>query len=257
MMSVTNTHDTNTTVHSKDACEPVLIDSLATLSHELKTPLHSIVSCASLLQEQIIGPLTLKQKEYVEIISENATYMMQMARQMMDMAALEKGIFASSPALVRIKLLLNETTAVISPLLAEKQQKCVITSIEPLPETLYCDKVQVKQVLLNLLTNAHKYSPRQSNITIRVFVENDRSLVFSVHDTGCGISPKELESIFQPFYRGTCGNADDSKGVGLGLTVASKIMECHHGSIRAQSSDDKGTEFQIRFPLDPPKTSSE
>ncbi|MDO8494468.1 MAG: HAMP domain-containing sensor histidine kinase [Deltaproteobacteria bacterium] len=217
----------------------------ANLSHELRTPLSSITGFAELLAEEIDGPLNEEQKKHVTKILEGSEGLLKILTAFVDMARLESGQYPLKISQFSLKPLVDQVAQALS-LGAETS---VVNRISPEMPMVYGDVSLVQQVLLNILDNAAKYTPRGI-----IEVEASRKgemLEICVTDTGIGIAPNLLNNIFDSFYQVSKGLARDDFGTGMGLSWAKKLVETHGGHLWAKSQIGRGSRFYFTLPLKP------
>jgi NtrC-family two-component system sensor histidine kinase KinB len=222
---------------------------IATVSHELKTPLTSVRMALYLLFERTVGSLNDKQSDLVAAAREDADRLLKTLNDLLDLAKLEQG-----PSQLKLKPVspakLADSAAHSMRELAHASRITLTTEVAPnLPE-IQIDEQRLAYVFTNLITNALKYSPPNSKVKVRAQLGMTRaskpSVRFSVKDDGEGISPEHQEHIFERFYRvpGTQKN-----GAGLGLSIAREIVVAHQGEIGVLSQPGKGSEFFFVVPL--------
>jgi signal transduction histidine kinase len=233
--------------HADDHIEPsVKVDShrIAAALHEIRTPLHSIGGFAKLmLEEDVADPAT--RKEFLTLMVQQSE---SLNRQIEDLS----GILNNSFGLVSVEKesvsaaqLISESVDGIRTI-ADQKKSLIHRSIPPSLPQIYADVLRIKQVMVNLLTNAIKYSPEKSNILVKAEA-HDKELLVQVMDRGCGIPESEIPRIFERYYRGT--NHTDIPGMGLGLYVCRQIIEAHNGRIWVESIEGQGTTFSFTLPL--------
>jgi signal transduction histidine kinase len=220
-------------------------DLLSEVVHELRTPLTSIrgYSKMLLLAEGIDQE---KKLEFVETIHRESIRLGQMINDFLDLARLESGRTYMAQKPVNMSEVISETLTMLQPQAAERQVSIALQAPETLP-TMTGDADRLKQVMVNLVSNAVKYNREGGRIDIEVNVRKDE-LNIAVRDTGRGIPEEDLPHIFEKFYR-----VDDpeqqAKGTGLGLSVAKHIIEAHGGTISVQSVWGQGSTFAFTLPL--------
>jgi len=220
-------------------------DLLSEVVHELRTPLTSIrgYSKMLLLAEGIARE---KELEFAETIHREAIRLGQMINDFLDLARLESGRTYIAQEPVNMTEILSETLAILQPQAAERRVSIALQVPETLP-TIIGDPVRLKQVMVNLVSNAVKYNHEGGRVDIEVKVGEDE-LNVAVKDTGRGIREEDLPHIFEKFYR-----VDDPeqqiKGTGLGLSITKHIVEVHGGTISVQSVKGQGSTFSFTLPL--------
>ncbi|RME63188.1 MAG: GAF domain-containing protein [Nitrospirae bacterium] len=222
---------------------------LANMSHELRTPLNAIIGFSDLLSKEIAGPLTEKQRQYVQDILQAGQHLLGLINDILDLSKVEAGV---------VTLHLEDfspTTLVEEALLfvKEKAQKHRITidvSTEGAPPMVRADRKRIKQVLVNLLSNAVKFTPEGGRVQVVCRAVEADQVEFSVTDTGPGIRPEDMEKLFQPFQQ--LGEVTKKKeGTGLGLAISKKLVEAHGGRIWCESEVGRGSRFAFRIPIGP------
>jgi signal transduction histidine kinase len=221
-----------------------------TLSHELKTPLTSIIAAAGLLEEELQTAPDESHLKLIQTIIRNANSLESRLAELMDIVKTGSGKIQLQFEPVDIKSLILGTCLQISPLLHSKEQKLTTDLSDSLP-IIQGDGQRLEQVLLNLMNNAVKFTPNGGNITIKVRKE-DTGLVVAVRDDGIGIAKEQQDKLFKPYSR---LNADRQHhpGLGLGLALSKQVIELHGGRIWVESESGKGSTFSFSLPLRPAK----
>jgi signal transduction histidine kinase len=219
-------------------------DLISELVHEIRTPLTSITTIAYLLER---SELTEEQRtSLARTISEETMRLSDMATSFLDLARLESGRMVFLPEPISIPQILQECVNVVEPKAYEMGICIHIEVPQDILPALEADRDKIKQVLLNILSNAVKYNRYEGTIEIRAWKE-DQFIYISIRDTGPGIPENELPHIFEKFYRAK-GTEKSVSGTGLGLSICKKIIENHGGTIEVQSSVDVGSTFIIKIP---------
>ncbi|MBE9229786.1 GAF domain-containing protein [Phormidium sp. LEGE 05292] len=232
---------------------------IANTSHELRTPLTAILGFSSVLLEECFGKLNPKQKEYVDRIYSSGQYLLELINDILDMSRIEAGRLELDPQIVFIK----EITENVVSLIRERaiaQGLSLQVEIASDLEYLVADPIRLKQILINLLTNAVKFTPKGS-VGLRVYrsceTVNDcttEKVNFTVWDTGIGIDPTDQVKLFSPFSQIHTSLSRQFSGTGLGLAIARRLAELHGGSITLESRLGKGTSFTLQMPLFAPSS---
>ncbi len=221
---------------------------LASMTHELRTPLHSIITCSNMGIENMLGTLTEKQMEYMQLINQSGEHLLNMIDDLLDLAKIESGKLILTPRRINILHVIQETCAMMLPQFKKKQQHFYLCVDDKFPATIQADATRLKQVFLNLLSNAHKFTPEQACIEVSCGF-NAEEMVVQVKDTGMGIPAEELEKIFEPFEQASNKTEfAQKKGTGLGLSIAKSITEMHGGRLDVQSALGKGSVFSVVLP---------
>jgi len=233
--------------HADAHNEPSLkIDSnrVAAVLHEIRAPLHSISGFAKLMLEQdVADPAT--RKEFLTIMAQQSE---SLNRQVEDLSGILNnsfGLVSIDKEVVNASRLISEAVDGIKTI-ADQKKSLIHRNIPPSLPEIEADTMRIKQVIVNLLNNAIKYSPERSNILVKADIRESELLV-QVMDRGCGIPEAEIPRIFDRYYRGT--NHTDIPGMGLGLYVCRQIIEAHHGRIWVESVAGQGTTFSFTLPL--------
>ncbi|TVQ13130.1 MAG: sensor histidine kinase [Leptolyngbya sp. DLM2.Bin27] len=218
---------------------------LAMISHELRTPLNSILGLSALLSRQVVGSLNPKQIEYLNYINGSGEHLLAIISDILDLSKVESGQEHLRLTQVSLPGLCQSCLAMVQPRAAEKaiELNCDIAA-----DALTCmaDERRLRQMLLNLLSNALKFTP-QGQITLTV--QNRDALVeFRVEDTGIGIPADRLEQIFQPFTQLDHDLNRQYDGAGLGLALTQQLAQLHGGYLRVESAVDQGSCFFLYLP---------
>jgi len=219
---------------------------LANISHELRTPLNAIIGFSEIMQSGMFGALGLpKYNEYCRDIHDSGAYLLGVINDVLDMSRIEAGRMSLSVEPLDLNDLLDESIRVVSAQ-ARDQKITVETDIGQNLE-LRADRRSMKQILLNLLSNAFKFTPSGGQITVRVRQVGDR-IAFAIQDTGIGIPPESIAKLGRPFEQVQNQFTKSHKGSGLGLAITRSLAELHGGRLRIRSQEGKGTIVAIRLP---------
>jgi signal transduction histidine kinase/ActR/RegA family two-component response regulator len=229
---------------------------LANMSHELRTPLNSVIGFSEVLIDGLMGEMPPEQKECVENILLSGEHLMALINDVLDLSKIEAGHMTLVPEPLDVKGLIGDVEKTVEPMFKEKSQALMIDCRDDLP-TLTADRVRLRQILLNLLSNAHKFTPENGEITLSCSLTDDATMGFSVIDTGIGIRPEDQEIIFEEFRQADGTAAREVEGTGLGLAISKRLVEMHNGSIWLESDYGKGTTFSFLLPLDGPSSEEE
>jgi signal transduction histidine kinase len=219
---------------------------LANMSHELRTPLNAIIGFSELLSERMFGEINAKQAEYLSDILESGRHLLSLINDILDLSKIEAGRME----LEATDFDLPSAIANALILVRERAQRRAITLGRAVDErlgTIRADERKVKQVLLNLLSNALKFTPEGGRIDVRAAIQNGWAEI-SVADTGVGIAPEDQSAVFEEFRQ--VGPASKKvEGTGLGLAISRKFIELHGGRIWVESQVGKGSTFAFTLPL--------
>lgn len=221
---------------------------LATMSHELRTPLNAIIGFADILDEEVFGPLANdQQREYLGLIRESGGHLLQLVNDLLDMSKLEAGHFHIVAEPFALLPVIERCTRLMGAQVEKGKLKLVVDVPEGLPE-LVADQRAVRQVLINLLSNACKFTEPEGSVTVRARKDGP-TLVLSVIDSGIGISPADLKRLGQPFFQANGSYDRNHQGTGLGLSVVKGLCELHDGTWSVSSVEGEGTTVTVRMPF--------
>lgn len=225
---------------------------VAKVSHEFRTPLNMIIGLTDLLMEtpDVYGDrLPAPLLEDLKIVHRNCTHLSSMINDVLDISQAESGRLSLRREWVDLRQDIATSLTVVQPLIEKKKLALEVRLDENIAE-VYCDRTRIRQVLLNLVSNAARYT-EQGQIRVEL-VRVDQCAQVSVRDTGPGIPPEDVERIFDPFYQGSNGVWRDRNGSGLGLTISRQFVELHGGKIWVESELGCGSTFSFRLPFVPP-----
>jgi PAS domain S-box-containing protein len=221
-------------------------DFMSMVSHELRTPLTSILGYVDLLRGGHGGPLEPSQDQMLEVVDRNAHRLLDLIDDIVTLDRLESGRIPLEPSDVEVAHLVEQVVAAVSPLASTRGQH-LVTDVRPGTGVLVGDASQLERVLLNLTSNAVKFTPRDGSI--RVVADGDAEHVrLTVIDTGMGIPADEQPRIFTRFFRSSLARAGAVPGTGLGLVIARSIVEAHRGTIELVSAEGEGTVVTVTLP---------
>lgn len=218
---------------------------IANISHDLRTPLNSIIGFSELLSNKIFGDLNPKQYEYVEDIRISGLHLLGMINEVLDISKIESHTIKLNLTEIDLSILINEVCNILNPSINKKHIKFIIN----MPEKLLFngDYVKIQQVLLNLLGNAIKFSTDDSEIKIDALNKNNK-IIIKVKDNGIGIDEKYHKKIFNKFFQIENSMSKTEPSTGLGLTITKEFVKLHKGKIEVESEQGKGTLFTITLP---------
>jgi two-component system cell cycle sensor histidine kinase PleC len=219
---------------------------LANVSHELRTPLNAIIGFSELLQRRFYGALTAQQEEHVGHIHHSGQLLLSLVDDLLDLAVAEAGRELHEET-VDLGDLLAGCVKLLEPR-ARANGVTLALEAPQQPVVLLGDTVKLKQVLLNLLTNAVKFTPAGGSVTARLDASAAGAVAVVIADTGIGISADEIEHILQPFGQAQDRRAHPHQGAGLGLPLAKALVELHGGRLSIESVLDAGTSVIVELP---------
>ncbi len=220
---------------------------LANMSHELRTPLNGILGFSELLVDERIGPLSPKQREYIQDIHECGKHLLQLINNVLDLSKVEAGKMDVHPESFAPGALIAAVYSVIVPL-ARKRQITLHPPAGSLDDTVWLDPQKFKQILFNLLSNAVKFTEPGGQVHVLVEPVGPERWRLAVRDTGVGIDEADLGRLFQAFSQLDAGLARRHEGTGLGLALTRKLVELQGGRIDVQSRRGAGTTFTVQLP---------
>jgi PAS domain S-box-containing protein len=222
---------------------------LACMSHELRTPLNAIIGFSDLLQTEMFGPLGSDQYlEYAADINRSGHHLLELVNDILDMARIEAGMVALQEETIDIATLIREAVDLASGPVLATTHKFDVRLRESLP-LLIADRRRMRQVLINLIGNAVKFTPSSGRIKIAVG-EDERHMSITVTDTGIGIAPDKIDGLCQPFSQIESAASRRYEGGGMGLFITKALVERHGGDLRIASRLGQGTTVTISLPPD-------
>ena len=221
---------------------------LASMSHELRTPINALLGYTSLMRDHIYGSLNERQEESLDRMYGASQHLLELVNDILDLAKIEAGKMPVYVDEVDLKMLLKELAQTIEPMIRRKSIELTMDIGSDLP-ILQTDRTKVKQILLNLLSNAVKFT-HEGEVGVRArSLEEEERVEVEIYDTGIGISPEDLDTIFDDFRQIDQSSTREYGGTGLGLSITRKLLKLLGGTIRVESEVGDGTCFFVRFPL--------
>lgn len=225
---------------------------LSNMSHEIRTPMNAIIGFTKVLLKT---ELTAKQKEYLSAIKVSGDALTVLINDILDLAKVDAGRMTFEQIPFKMETSLSAMLHLFEPKIQEKNLELIKIYDKNIPEVLIGDPVRLHQVILNLVSNAVKFTSKgKITVSVNLLKENEESVTieFTVSDTGIGISDEKMETIFEVFQQASSGTSRLYGGTGLGLAIVKQLVEPQGGSISVKSKLDEGTAFS--FILDFPKT---
>lgn len=220
---------------------------LATMSHELRTPLNSIIGFTGILQQEMVGPLNAEQKKELGMVRNSSSHLLNLINDVLDISKIEAGqlTVASEPCDLRAAI---EKVVQNMRILSEKKGLVLEADVKPEVGQITSDQRRVEQIILNLVSNAIKFTDSGS---IRIECGRDgEEYIISISDTGIGIKRADLDQIFQPFFQIDSGIVRQREGTGLGLSICKKILDLLGGRIWVESEWGRGSTFSFALPVE-------
>ena len=221
---------------------------LATMSHELRTPLNAIMGFSEVMHAEVLGPIgSAKYKDYAGTIHESGRHLLNLINEILDLSRIEAGKYELSEQRVR----LADVTEDCHRLLKLRAEAKGLEIIEDVPDGLpsvWADERAMRQICLNLMSNALKFTPKGGRITVTVDTVASGGQRLSVRDTGPGIPADEIPKVLQPFGQGSLAHKTAEGGTGLGLSIVQSLIELHGGTFELKSELRRGTQAIVILP---------
>ena len=222
---------------------------IARVSHEIRTPLNMILGITeSIIENEEVyeGEVPLDLLDDIRIIQRNSGHLLSLVNDVLDLTRAETSQLVLHREWIDLAVEIAKSVEIVVPLARKKHIELHADLPAALP-TVFCDATRIRQVILNLVSNAVRYT-EQGRVSISARWD-EKWLIVSVEDTGAGIDPEDAERVFEPFYRGKAGASQQAAGSGLGLSVSRQLVELHGGKIWLESRPGRGSTFFFRLPL--------
>ncbi|CTQ45611.1 PAS domain-containing sensor histidine kinase [Roseibium aggregatum] len=230
-----------------EAANKAKSEFLANISHELRTPLNAIIGFSDIMTQEMFGPVgTDRYSDYCKDIYSSGTYLLNVINDILDMSKIEAGRMSIETETVNASESAEDASRIVTGAATEKNITVTTDVVENV--SVHADKRALKQILLNLLANAVKFTPDNGTVTLRARPRGDK-LHFEVIDTGIGISERDIERLAQPFVQVENQFTKTHQGSGLGLAIARSLVELHGGALVIKSEVKKGTTVSFTLPL--------
>ncbi len=221
---------------------------LSNMSHDMRTPMNAIMGFTSLANANIDNKE--KVKEYLQKITKSGNHLLSLINNILDMSHIESGKMVLNEREENLAEILHDLERMLQPQLEKKNLDFFIDTCEVREELVYCDRIRLEQVLLNIFNNAIKYTESGGMISVRIIQKENQqreygNYEFYIKDTGKGMSKEFLQHVFEPFEREEKNDSDDTQGTGLGLSIVKNIIDMMNGKIEVISEKGKGSEFII------------
>jgi signal transduction histidine kinase len=230
-----------------EAASRTKTEFLATMSHELRTPLNAIIGFSELMIHGVLGPIDNPQyREYLDDIHQSGKHLLSIINDILDFSKAE----ACKLELHESEVDIHQVVIAVTRLMGPRARDAGLELCDRIPPELphlWCDERKLKQMLLNLLTNAVKFTPRGGNIEVEAGC-NETGLTILIRDTGIGIAKADLIRVLQPFVQGDNELSRRHEGTGLGLTLVNSMIAMHGGSFHLESEVGSGTTAVLGFP---------
>jgi len=221
---------------------------LATMSHELRTPLNAILGFSEVMKGELFGPHSVPAyKEYSGDIHASGQHLLMLINEILDLSRVEAGRYELKEEPVSLPAVVEDCCRLLS-MRAKSRNLTLTHALEPDLPRIWADERAVRQVTLNLLTNAIKFTPQGGSIVVKVGWTGAGGQYVSIKDTGPGIPPEEIPVVLSSFGRGSLAHKNAEEGTGLGLPIVKGLVELHGGQFRLTSKLRQGTEAVVIFP---------
>ena len=219
---------------------------LATMSHELRTPLNAIAGYVQILELGVHGPITTAQQETLGRIERSQRHLLRLINDVLNLARIEAGRVEYRIERISVTDLVESVLPMVEPQMAARRLRTEVRA----PQTLVvrADREKTEQILLNLLSNAAKFTPPDGTIRIVASPYDDGRVAVRVEDTGIGIPPEKLTSVFEPFVQVDASSSRRAQGTGLGLSISRDLARGMKGDLTAESVVDVGSTFTLLLP---------
>jgi signal transduction histidine kinase/CheY-like chemotaxis protein len=221
---------------------------LAHMSHELRTPLNSIIGFTEVICDKRAGPLTEIQEEFLGDSLRSARHLLALINDILDLEKIAAGHLVLSPEPFDLHLLIEETVHELSILAAVEKKVRLSSELDELVRRVVLDRQKTKQILINLLTNAIKFTPDGGGVTVRARAAGTGRCVLEIEDTGVGISEDGQKRLFREFEQLELAPSQRLQGTGLGLALTRKLVEAQGGTIAVSSQAGVGSTFCVMLP---------
>ncbi len=221
---------------------------LATMSHELRTPLNAIIGFSEVLKSELLGAHAIPQyKEYAGDIHTSGQHLLNLINELLDLSRIEAGKYDLNEEIVSLRDVADDCTRMMKIRAKAKNIELVEIIDDDLPK-IWGDERAIRQIMLNLLTNAIKFTPQSGRIELSISRSGDGGQMISVKDNGPGIPQSEIATVLSSFGQGSLAHKTAEQGAGLGLAIVQKIMDLHQGRFDLFSKLRFGTEVIATFP---------
>ncbi|MBD2168968.1 GAF domain-containing sensor histidine kinase [Calothrix membranacea FACHB-236] len=224
---------------------------LATISHELLTPLTYVIGMSSTLLRWPLGELSQRQRDYLQTIHDSGEHLLEMINDILDLSQIEAGKAVLNITEFSLRDIAENTLKTLEDRANQVQLQLTLDlQIDPRRDRFTADATRIEQIISNLLTNAIKFTPKGGNVTLRLWVEEDTA-IFQVEDTGIGIPEEQLPLLFEKFQQLDTPYRRRYEGTGLGLALTKQLVELHRGRIEVESTVGIGSIFTVWIPAQP------
>lgn len=239
-------------VHSAESANRAKSTFLSNMSHDIRTPMNAIIGFTTLASANIGNEEKIE--DYLRKILSSSNHLLSLINDVLDMSRIESGKIHLEEREANLSDILHDIKTIVSGQIHAKHQELYMDVMDVTDEDVFCDKTRINQVLMNLISNAIKFTPAGGMISIRVAqlpsINKEKGLYeIRVKDTGIGMSPEFAKKIFDPFERERTSTVSQIQGTGLGMAITKNIIDMMGGTIEVHTEPKKGTEFVIRLEL--------
>jgi two-component system cell cycle sensor histidine kinase PleC len=230
-----------------EAADRAKSDFLGNMSHELRTPLNAVIGFSGMIRDELHGPLDPRYLDFAKIIADSGAHLLGLIDDILTMARVSPGDLELAVREVPIADIVTSSLDMVR-LPAAEAQVLFTSEIDPDLDTVCADPARLRQVLVNILSNAIKFTDPQGEVSLTVRREPDGGFALRVADTGIGIAADKMALALEPFGQVEQGLARRHPGIGLGLPLAQRLVELHGGTMEIASQPGQGTTVTARFP---------
>ena len=220
---------------------------LSSMSHELRTPMNAILGFSQLLTTNTLDPLSQAQASQTNEIYKAGNHLLELINEILNLSGIESGEISLSIENIYLAELIDDILSLVTPLADKKSITVFNQTIEQPDNIVFADKIRLKQVLLNIISNAIKYTLDGGTITFALTGPKDGMVTISIADTGIGVPKEKIGSLFEPFNR-LGAEQTEVEGTGIGLSIAKQLIELMRGTISVVSTVGKGSTFSVQIP---------
>lgn len=246
------TNELTHALQAADAANRAKTTFLNNMSHDIRTPMNAIIGYTALASTHLDNKE--RAQDYLSKIAQSSNHLLSLINDVLDMSRIESGKVTINERPENLAEILQTLRDIIQSDVHAKRMELFIDTVDVTDEEVYCDKLRLNQILLNLTSNAIKFTPAGGTVAIRVTQKPSRSpkrglYEFQVSDTGIGMSPEFAETVFDPFTREQTSTVSGIQGTGLGMAITKNIVDMMGGTISVNSEPDKGTTFTVNLEL--------